>query len=124
MVGLGQAVLDPIRLTDHVETHWPGICGIAVPRRLGELDVVIGQNRANPIGNYLQKVLLELPRRPPVCLRDQLGDRELAGPVDGREKIGLALGGLPLCDVHVKAADGVGLEALTPGFVPFDIRQM
>jgi len=40
VVGLGQAVLDPVCFADHVETHWPGRDGVAFPRFLGELDSV------------------------------------------------------------------------------------
>jgi hypothetical protein len=64
----------------------------------------------------------ELPGCPPVGLLDQLGNRKLAGPVDGNEEIELALCGLNLCDVQVKEPDRVALEALTLGFVAFDIR--
>ncbi len=43
-------------------------------------------------------VLQELPRRLAVCLLDELGHGELAGPVDAREEMELALGGLHLRD--------------------------
>ena len=38
MVGLRQAVRNPVCTTDHVEAHWPRIDGIAVPLLFGELD--------------------------------------------------------------------------------------
>ena len=38
MIGLDQAVLDPVGLADHVEAQRPGIDGVAVPELLGELD--------------------------------------------------------------------------------------
>lgn len=53
MVGLGEAVLDPVRLADRVETHLPGIDGVPVPGLLSELDAVIGQDRVDPVGNHL-----------------------------------------------------------------------
>jgi hypothetical protein len=40
----------------------------------------------------------------------QLGEGELAGPVDGHEQMKLALLGPHLGDVDVEEADGVGLE--------------
>ena len=64
----------------------------------------------------------KLPRRPPIRFLNKLGDCELARAVNGTEEIELALGSLHLGDVHVKEADGVTLEALTLGFVPFDVR--
>ena len=42
VVWLGQAVLDPVGLADHVEAHLPRIGGVAVPGLIGELDAVIG----------------------------------------------------------------------------------
>ena len=38
VVGFRQSVLDAVGLADHVEAHWPGIDGIAVPWPLGEPD--------------------------------------------------------------------------------------
>ncbi len=61
MVGLGQAVLDPVGFADHVETHWQGIDGVAVQGFLGKLDAVIGENDVDPIGHGFQQMLEELP---------------------------------------------------------------
>ena len=41
VVGLGQSVLDPVRLADHVEAHGPGVGGIPIAGLLGELDTVV-----------------------------------------------------------------------------------
>lgn len=79
MIGFGVAVLDPVGFTDHVESHLPGVDGVSGPGPLGELDAVIGQDRVDPVRNHRQQVFQELPRRPPVGLFDELGDRELAG---------------------------------------------
>ena len=38
VVGLGLPVLDAVRLTDHVEAHWPRADGVAVPGLLSELN--------------------------------------------------------------------------------------
>ena len=75
------------------------------------------------VGDRFEQAFQELPCGAPVCLLDQLGDCELAGAVDCHEEIKLAFCRLHLGDVHVKEADGIALEALTLGFVPFDIRQ-
>ena len=48
-------------------------------------------------------VLQELPRRLAVCLLDELDHGELAGPVDAREEMELALGGLHLRDAPLSA---------------------
>ena len=40
VVGLGQAVLDPVGFADHVEAHRPGVDGVPVAGLLGELDAV------------------------------------------------------------------------------------
>src|SRR3712207_6828398 len=45
----------------------------------------------------------------------QLGEGELAGPVDGDEQVQLALLGADLGDVEVEVADRVDLEALLSG---------
>ena len=82
MVGLGQSMLDPVGLADHVKAHLPGIGGVAVPGLVGELDVVIGQDRVDPVWNDFEEVFQKLPSGPPVGLLDQLSDGELAGAVD------------------------------------------
>ncbi len=51
MVGLGQAVLDPVGPTDHVKAHWPGIDCVAVPGLFGELDAIVGENGVDLIGH-------------------------------------------------------------------------
>jgi hypothetical protein len=66
----------------------------------------VGQDRVDAVRHRFQQVLQELPRRPPVSLIDQLGDRELAGAVDADEQAKLTLSGLHLGDVHVEEAVG------------------
>ena len=148
MVGLGQSVLDAVRLADHVEAHWPGVDGVPVPGPLGELDVPrhcpsdqwrsngsIGKNRADLVGHGLRHVLQELPRRLPVGRRNELGDGELGSAVDAHEEVELAFGGLHLRDIDVDRAsgsppvrepsaraEGIPLEFLALGLVTFDIR--
>lgn len=85
MVRLGQPMLDPVVLADHVEAHLPGAGGVPIAGLIGELDAIIGQDRVDAIGHDTQKVLEEFPGRLPVGLVDELGDRELAGSVDRHE---------------------------------------
>ncbi len=63
VVGLGQAVLYPAGFADHVETHWPGIDGVAVPGLLCELNAVICENGVDLVGHGLKQMLQELPGR-------------------------------------------------------------
>ncbi len=51
MIGLGKPVLYAVRLTDHVEAHWPGIECIAVSLLVCELDTVMGENGVDPVGH-------------------------------------------------------------------------
>jgi hypothetical protein len=53
----------------------------------------------------LEHVLQELPRRLPVGLLDEPGDREFAGSVDAREQGELSLRGLHLGDIDVEEPD-------------------
>ncbi len=90
MVRLRQAVLDPVGLADHVEAHRPGDDRVSVPRLLGELDAVVGQDGVGLVGYGFEHMLEELPCRPPIGLLDELGDGELAGSVDAHEEVELA----------------------------------
>ena len=112
VVWFGQAVLDPVRLADHVEAHRPGIDGIPVPGLLGELDAIVGQYGMDLVGHGLKKMLQELPGAASVGRFNELGHSELGGPVDAHEEIELALGGLHFGNVDVKEPDGVTLELL------------
>ena len=48
MVRLCKAMFDIVRLTDHIEPHLTGVCGVSVTRLLGELDAIVRQNRLDP----------------------------------------------------------------------------
>ncbi len=87
MVGLGQAVLDPVGLADHVEAHRSRIGGVSIPGLLGELDAIVRQDRMDTVGNSLQQMLQELPGCPPVGFFDELGDGKLAGAIDCHEEV-------------------------------------
>ena len=123
MVGLGQAVLDPVGFADHVETHWPGIDGVAVPGFLGELDAVIGENGVDPIGHGFQQMLEELPGRLCVSRCNELSDDKFGRSVNAYKEIELTFSRLHLGNVDMEEADGVALELLALGLVAFDIRK-
>jgi hypothetical protein len=57
MVRFGQAVVNLIRLADHVEAHWPGIDCVPVPRLLCKLDIVVRQYGVDFVGHSLKQVL-------------------------------------------------------------------
>ncbi len=77
----------------------------------------------DPVRHRFQQVFKELPRRSPVSLVDELGNRELTHAVDADEQVKFALGSLNLDDIHVKEADRVALEALSLRLVPLNVRQ-
>ncbi len=123
MIGLRQSVLDSVRLADHVEAHLPGIDRVSIPGLVGELDPVVGKDRMDPVWHNPEQVFQELPCCSPIGFFNELGNGELAGPVDGHEEIELALSGLHLGNVDVKETDRVALEPLAPRLVPLDIGQ-
>ena len=57
VVGFGQSVLDPVRLADHVEAHWPGVNGVPVAGLLYELDAVVGQYGMDLVMDGFEQVL-------------------------------------------------------------------
>jgi hypothetical protein len=44
LVGFGQPMPDPVRVTDHVKTHRPRMCCVSVLGLLGELDAIVGED--------------------------------------------------------------------------------
>ncbi len=136
VVGLGQAVLDPVGFADHVETHWPGANGVAVPGLLSELNAPrhclsdqwrskgsIREKGVDLVGHSLEHRRENLPSGAPVSLVCELRHGELAGAVDADKEIQLAFSGLHFGDVDMKEPDGVAIELLTLWFVAFDIGQ-
>ena len=103
VVGLGQAVLDPVGFSNHVETHWPKIYGVAVPRLLGELDSIVLENGVDLIGHSLEHVLKELPGRLSVSRCNELSDGELGGSVNPHKEIELSFSRLHLGNVPSRA---------------------
>ena len=51
MVGFGQPMLNPVRVTDDVKTHRPRMCCISVSELLGELDAIAGEDGVDVIGD-------------------------------------------------------------------------
>lgn len=54
VVRLGQSVLDPISLGDHLEPHQPGCCCVLVVGLLRELDAVVREDSMDAIGDDLE----------------------------------------------------------------------
>ena len=149
VIRLGQTVLDPICLTDHVETHLPRPRGVPIPGLLGELNAVVrcplsvclqtlrgGQNRMDPVGHDFHKVLQELPGSLSIRFFNQLNDGKFAGAVNGYDHKELAFRRLHLGDVpshglqanhcravDVEKADRVALELRPLGLVSINVRQ-
>jgi hypothetical protein len=105
MVGLGQVVPYPVGFADHVETHWPGIDGVAVPGLIGELDAVIGENGVDPIGYGFQKMLEELSGHLSVRRCNELSDSEFGRSVNARKEIELTFSWLYLSDLDMEEPD-------------------
>jgi hypothetical protein len=120
---LSEAVLDVVRLADHVEAHLTRPSGVTVAWLLGKLDAIVGQDRVDPVRHRLQQVLEGLPSRSSISLVDKLGDREFTRAVDANEQIELAFGGLHLGNIDVKEADRIALEALSLRLVARNVRQ-
>ena len=119
MVWLGQAMLDAIGLTYHVEPHRPGINFVPVPRLFCKLDSVVRKDRVDAVRHDLNEVLQELPCRLPICFIDQLRDRELDGSINGHKEIELTLRRPELCNVPSHACKhalpGSGYESTQLG---------
>jgi hypothetical protein len=77
----------------------------------------------DPIGDGGDEAAQEVPGDAARHLLVQFGESELRDPVDGDDKIELALSGPHFGDVDVEEADWIGLElALGRGFA-FDLWQ-
>ena len=57
MVRFGQAMFDPIGLTDQIDTQLAESKAVSVPRLLGELDAVVCQDRVDFVRHGLKQVL-------------------------------------------------------------------
>lgn len=82
---------------------------VAVAGLFSELDAVVCQDRMDLVGGGFDENFKELPGCSSVCPFYQLGDRKLAGAVNGHEHVKLAFGGLDLGDIHVEEPDQIGL---------------
>ena len=99
-------------------SHAPDVRGLpAAAGRLGEVRAIVGENGVDPIGDRLGKAAQEVCGDETGHPLVQLGEGELAGPVDGHEQVKLAFLGSDLGDVDVEEADGVALNAAF-GFDP------
>src|SRR5690606_1864927 len=89
MEGLGQAMLNAVLVTKHIEGMLPVGLGSGL---LGELDTVVGQDRMDVIWQGFQGALQEVDGGLSGHLLKQFGMDELGGAVDGDEQIGLSFG--------------------------------
>lgn len=121
VVRLGETVLDPVGLADHVEPHRSGIDGVPVSRLLRELDAVVCQDRVDLVRHGFQKEFKEFPGCLAVRLFNQLRDGELAGSVNGDKEMEFAFFCSDLGNVDVEIANRVSLELLPFGLVPIHI---
>ncbi len=123
VVGLGQPVLNAVRLADYVEAHRPGVEGVPVASLLGELTAIVGQDGVDLVRHGLKQVLRELPGGLSVSRFNELSNCELGSPVNAHKEIELAFSRLHLGDVDMEEPYGVALELLALGLVTCDIRQ-
>ena len=86
-------------------------CGwsLAVLRKFGELDTVIGEHDMDAIWNGIDECFEERCRSSHICLLDELDHSELRGTVDGYEQVELAFGGPYLGQTDVEEADRIGI---------------
>ncbi|KEP68886.1 hypothetical protein DL1_08270 [Thioclava dalianensis] len=84
---------------------------------LGELDAIVGQDRVDAVGNPLEQVLKKFLGCLAIGLFDKLGDRELAGSINGHKEMELPLNRLNFRDVDMEKADWVAFELLPLWFV-------
>ncbi len=82
-----QTMFDPIGFTDQFEPHRPRIDCVSVSGLFCELDAIVRQDRMNLVRHDLNEVLKKLPSRLAIGFLHQLGDCELASPVDGHKEI-------------------------------------
>jgi hypothetical protein len=104
--------------------HRLDVCGRpAIAGGVSEVRAVVCQNGVDSVRNGINQVTEEVgcnsTRRLPV----QLDESELRGPVNGDQKIELALSGLHLGDVDMEEADRIRLELLLRDFLASDVRQ-
>jgi len=116
-------VFDTVRLADQIEPHFAECDAVTVPGLFSEVDAIICKNGVYPVRHRLQQMLQELPGCFAIGFLDQLGDRELAGPVNGDKEIKLAFLGPDFSNVDMEISDRVTLELLALRFVAFNVRQ-
>lgn len=93
VVGLGESVLDSMKVADPVEGVSTEACGWALPilRQIGELDAVVGEHGVDAVWNGFDERFEEGRGRSHVGFFDEFDHNELRGSVDGHEEVELAL---------------------------------
>ena len=84
----------------------------------GEMNSVVGEHGVDLVRHGLDQGVQEVGRDALGGLLVHLDEGELRGPVDGDEKVKLALLGADLRNIDVEVADRVGHEFLAPGPSP------
>ena len=120
MVHLGQPVLDVVLGANAAEDVREGI---GVLLAVGELNAIIRQDDVDAVGYRQDQIAQELRRFHLAGTLDQTNEGELAGAVDRHEQGELAFFGADLCDIDMKVADRILLEAFLLRLVGFDLRQ-
>ncbi len=121
MIGLGEAVVDPVQKTDSVKRMAAkvGRGSLAILRQIGELDAVVREHGMDPIRDSRDQRLEESRRSLHIGAFDQLHESELRSAVDGHKEIELAFGGAYLGQVDMEVADRIALELLPSGLAAF-----
>jgi hypothetical protein len=124
-VVLGTRILEGVRAEEFTAVHGgPDIGGgRADVSGCGEVGAVVGQDGVDLVGHRLDEGVEEVAGNLPGGFLMQLGESELRGPVDGDEKVELALLGADLGDVDVEIAERIVLELLLVGLVAGDVGQ-
>ncbi len=87
-------------------------------RGVGELDAVVGQHSVDAIGHGIHQSVREVGRSAACSLLMQLGEGDLACPIDGHEQVQLAGFGVDLGGVEVEVVDRVALKRVLAAWAP------
>ena len=125
MVRLSEAVFDSVDMAGPIEGMAAEAGGrtLAILRKVGELDSVVGEHGVDAVWNGFDECFKEGRGSSHICFFDQFDYGELRSSVDGHEEVELALSGPHLGQVDVEEADRIAVELLPPGLVTFHLGQ-
>ena len=112
MLRFREAMLNPVRGTNAVKEQGKGIF---VPRLIGKLDAIIGQDGVDAIGHSRNEVTQELNRQWSGSLVEHLNVGELRGAVNSHKQIQLAFFRLNLGNIEVEIPNRIAFETLLSG---------